>query len=50
MIPADTLVDLANFSSPALAAQAARLASSLNLADQTTFPVNVVISNMPGPR
>lgn len=50
LIPADTLADIANFSSPALAAQAARLASTLNLADQTTLPINVVISNVPGPR
>ena len=50
MIPADTLADIASFSSPAVATQAARLASSLNLADQTTLPINVVISNVPGPR
>lgn len=50
MVPADTLTDLANFSSPALAAQASRLASTLNLADRTTPPVNVIISNVPGPR
>lgn len=50
LVPADAIVDLAGLSSPALAAQAARLASSLHLADQTTFPVNVVISNIPGPR
>lgn len=50
MTPADALVDLANFSSPALAAQAARLATNLGLADQTDPVVNVVISNVPGPR
>ena len=50
LVPADALVDLANFSSPALAAQAARLASSLHLADQASPPVNVVVSNVPGPR
>ncbi len=50
MVPADALVDLANFSSPALAVQAARLASSMRLADQTNPVVNVVISNVPGPR
>ena len=50
LVPADALVDMANFSSPALAAQAARLASSMRLADQATPPVNVVISNVPGPR
>jgi WS/DGAT/MGAT family acyltransferase len=50
MVPADALVDLAQFSSPALAAQAARLASSMRIADRTNPPVNVVISNVPGPR
>jgi WS/DGAT/MGAT family acyltransferase len=50
LMPAETMVDLANFSSPALAAQAARLASSLHLADQASPPVNVVVSNVPGPR
>ena len=50
LTPAEAMVDLANFSSPALAAQAARLASSLHLADQATMPANVVISNVPGPR
>ena len=50
MIPAEALVDLANFSSPALAVQAARLASSLHIADSAAPPVNVVISNVPGPR
>ncbi len=50
LLPADAIVDLANFASPALAAQAARLASSLNIADQAAPPVNVVISNVPGPR
>ncbi|MGI9614710.1 MAG: WS/DGAT/MGAT family O-acyltransferase [Acidimicrobiales bacterium] len=50
LLPADAIVDLADFASPALAAQAARLASSLHIADQTNPPVNVVISNVPGPR
>jgi diacylglycerol O-acyltransferase / wax synthase len=50
LVPAAALVDMAQFSSPALAAQAARLASSLRIADQTNPPVNVVISNVPGPR
>ncbi len=50
LIPADALVDLANFSSPALATQAARLASSLHIGDQANPPVNVVVSNVPGPR
>lgn len=50
LVPAEALVDLAQFSSPALAAQAARLASSMRIADRTNPPVNVVISNVPGPR
>ncbi|MGI9615218.1 MAG: WS/DGAT/MGAT family O-acyltransferase [Acidimicrobiales bacterium] len=50
LLPAETIMQVADFASPALAAQAARLASSLNLAEQATLPINVVISNVPGPR
>ncbi len=50
MVPADALVDLAQFSSPALAAQASRLATSIRVADRMNPPVNVLISNVPGPR
>lgn len=50
MLPADAIIDLATFSSPALAVRAARLVTQLHLANQATLPVNVVISNVPGPR
>ena len=50
MVPAEALVDIAQFSSPAVAVQAARLATSMNIADRVNPPVNVVISNVPGPR
>ena len=50
MVPAEALVDLAQFSSPALAAQAARLSTSLRIPDRANPPINVVISNVPGPR
>lgn len=49
LVPAEAMVDIAEFSSPALAAQAARLAGSLSLV-QSNMPVNLVISNVPGPR
>ena len=50
MVPAESLIDMSQFSSPAVAVQAARLASSMRIADRTSPPVNVVISNVPGPR
>jgi len=50
LVPADALVDLTQYSSPVLAASAMRLATQLRLANRVNFPVNVVISNVPGPR
>jgi diacylglycerol O-acyltransferase / wax synthase len=50
MVPASSLVDLTQNSSPILAASAMRLASQVRLADRVSSPVNVVISNVPGPR
>jgi len=50
MLPADTLVDAAQLTLPAVAVQASRVAASLRLGDRGTAPVNVVISNVPGPR
>lgn len=49
-IPADLLQDFAHFATPAVAAQASRMAAGLGLADQMTLPFNLVISNVPGPR
>ena len=50
LVPAEALVDLTQFSSPVLATAAARVASQLRLADLVDPPVNLVISNVPGPR
>ena len=50
LVPAAALVDLTQFSSPVLATSAIRLASQLRLADRIDPPVNLVISNVPGPR
>ena len=51
LVPADTLVDMADLATPAIVSQVSRLAGSLHLADRAVgSPVNVVISNVPGPR
>ncbi len=50
LLPADMLTDYAQFSPPALAARAARVATRLRIADRLNSPVNLVISNVPGPR
>ena len=41
LVPAESLIDMSQFSSPAVAVQAARLASSMRIADRTSPPVNV---------
>ncbi|MEJ7764658.1 MAG: wax ester/triacylglycerol synthase family O-acyltransferase [Acidimicrobiales bacterium] len=48
-IPADTLSDWTEFMAPAVAARAARLYSSMRVADKVRPPFNVIISNVPGP-
>jgi diacylglycerol O-acyltransferase / wax synthase len=48
-IGADTLTNWVEFAAPAIAARAARLASSLKVADRVRPLFNVVISNVPGP-
>ena len=50
LVPADTLGEAADYTSPVVAASAIRLVSRLKLADRVNSPVNVVISNVPGPR
>ena len=50
LIPAHALGQSADYASPLVAASALRLVSRLKLADRINFPVNVVISNVPGPR
>ena len=49
-VPAAVLTDMSQFTPPVLAAQAARLASGIRIADFMNMPFNVVISNVPGPR
>ena len=48
LVPAESLVDAAEFALPGVAIQAGRAAG--RLADRGAVPVNVVISNVPGPR
>lgn len=50
MVPAEALVDMSSLALPALAEGASRVAAQLRIADRTNPPVNVVISNVPGPR
>jgi diacylglycerol O-acyltransferase len=50
LVPAEALADLTQFSPPVVATSAVRLASQVRLADRVASPVNVVISNVPGPR
>ena len=50
LVPADVLVEMSQFSPPAWPPGAARMAASMRIADRMNPPVNVVISNVPGPR
>lgn len=50
LVPAEALVDIQQYSSPVVATSAIRLAARLKLADRMAPPVNVTISNVPGPR
>jgi diacylglycerol O-acyltransferase len=50
LLPATVLVDYAEFAPPALAIRAASVASRLRIADRLSSPVNLVVSNVPGPR
>jgi WS/DGAT/MGAT family acyltransferase len=50
LVPADVLASMSILAPPALAARAARVAASMRIADRLNPPVNVVISNVPGPR
>ncbi len=50
LIPADILIEMSDFAPPALATRAARLAVRTRIADRTNPPVNLVVSNVPGPR
>ena len=46
---ADALQDFTQFAPPVVAGQAMRMLSRLRIADRVASPVNVVISNVPGP-
>lgn len=50
LLPAKVLVDYAEFAPPALAIRAARVVSRLKVLDHLHSPVNLVVSNVPGPR
>jgi diacylglycerol O-acyltransferase / wax synthase len=50
LLPADVMVDASDFAPPALATRAIRVAAQMRIADRTNPPVNLVISNVPGPR
>lgn len=50
LLPADAITELAQVSPPLIATAAMRLQSRLRLSDYVSLPVNVVISNVPGPR
>ncbi|WP_083914852.1 WS/DGAT/MGAT family O-acyltransferase [Ilumatobacter nonamiensis] len=50
LVPAEAMMEGAQLTSPVIAASAIRLVSRLKLADRVNSPVNVVISNVPGPR
>jgi WS/DGAT/MGAT family acyltransferase len=49
-IPATLLTEASALAPPALAAQAAQLASRLRIADRMVSPINLTVSNVPGPR
>jgi WS/DGAT/MGAT family acyltransferase len=49
-IPAEMLTDFAQFPAPATFARATRMATRFRLGDRFNPPVNLVISNVPGPR
>ncbi len=50
MMPAEALGQSSDYTSPLVAASALRLVSRLKIADRINSPINVVISNVPGPR
>jgi len=48
LVPADAIIDATDATSPVIATAAVRLMARLS--DRVTMPINVVISNVPGPR
>ncbi|MEM9033866.1 MAG: wax ester/triacylglycerol synthase family O-acyltransferase [Actinomycetota bacterium] len=48
LVPADTIAEATDYTSPVVATAAVRLVARLS--SRVTLPINVVISNVPGPR
>ena len=50
LLPAEAMVELAEMAPPALAERAARVSAAFRITDRVDPPMNLVISNVPGPR
>lgn len=50
LMPAEALAEATDYTSPVVAASALRLVARSKLADRINSPINVIISNVPGPR
>ena len=50
MMPADLIAEFTQFATPALATRAIRLAAATRISDRLNPPINLIISNVPGPR
>jgi diacylglycerol O-acyltransferase / wax synthase len=50
MMPAELIIEINQLMMPALATRATRLATATRITDRLSPPVNLVISNVPGPR
>ena len=50
LVPAESLIDIQQYAPPVVATSAIRLAARLGLANRVDPVVNVIISNVPGPR
>ena len=50
LLPAEAMAELAEMAPPALAARAARVSAAFRITDRVNPPMNLVISNVPGPR
>jgi len=50
LVPAEALAEASDYTSPVVAASAIRLVARSKISDRVNTPINVVISNVPGPR
>lgn len=50
LVPAEALAEATDYTSPVVAASAIRLVARSKISDRVNTPINVVISNVPGPR